>query len=70
MENVVQSMNVTDEQASNTVEVIVADLNNVLKQYGFIKNEWSTYGSYKTGLCCIDSDVDLYFGKLLIYRFS
>lgn len=70
MENVVQSINVIDREASDTVEVIVIDLDNVLKQYGFIKNKWSTYGSYKTGLVCIDSDVDLYFGKMLICHFS
>ncbi|XP_065212383.1 poly(A) RNA polymerase, mitochondrial-like [Planococcus citri] len=64
IENLVESVTISEDEANRIVEKIMTDLNSALKDSGFTGNEFRVYGSYDTGLCSIDSDIDLYYENI------
>ncbi|XP_065213182.1 uncharacterized protein LOC135840514 [Planococcus citri] len=64
IQEVVESMSISSTKAAEIVDEIKTDLDNVLKKYGFTENRWRAYGSYDTGLCSVDSDVDFYYENI------
>ncbi|XP_065213899.1 uncharacterized protein LOC135841042 [Planococcus citri] len=62
--NVVDAVTITEDEANRIVEKIMTDLNSCVKGWGSTGYEFHVYGSYETGLCSIDSDVDFFYEKI------